>query len=93
MHLGGGRLVTNLFDAFLLAQTARFSLKCFRGGLQIERMVSTGQSMPADQPHRQAHDEWVLLLAGSAGLRIEGEEKRDLRPGDHVLYLLTGLIG
>ena len=31
------------------------------------------------------HDEWVLLLSGSAGLRVEGEGERGLRPGDHVL--------
>jgi hypothetical protein len=29
--------------------------------------------------------EWVLLLAGSAGLRIEGEGERNLPPGDQVL--------
>ena len=53
--------------------------------VRIERIVSTGQSTPADQPHRQRHDEWVLLLAGLAGLRVEGEGERNLRPGDHVL--------
>jgi cupin 2 domain-containing protein len=56
-----------------------------RHGVRIERIVSTGQSTPADKPHRQGHDEWVLILAGSAGLRIEGEGERNLRPGDHVL--------
>ncbi|MGA7489282.1 MAG: cupin domain-containing protein [Xanthobacteraceae bacterium] len=53
--------------------------------VRIERTVSTGQSTPADRPYNQGHDEWVLLLAGSAGLWIEGEGERDLRPGDHVL--------
>ena len=56
-----------------------------RPGVRIERIVSTGQSTPADQPYDQDHDEWVLLLAGSAGLWIEAEGERDLRPGDHVL--------
>jgi len=56
-----------------------------RERVRIERIVSTGQSTPADQPHRQRHDEWVLLLAGLAGLRVEGEGERNLRPGDHVL--------
>jgi cupin 2 domain-containing protein len=55
-----------------------------REKLHIERIVSTGQSTPADEPHRQGHDEWVLLLAGSASLRIEGEGEYNLRPGDHV---------
>jgi len=56
-----------------------------RQGLRIERIVSTGQCTPLDKPYRQAHDEWILLLAGSAGLRIEGEDERSLRPGDHLL--------
>ena len=56
-----------------------------RQGVRIERIVSTGQSTPADKPYDQDHDEWVLLLTGSAGLWIEGQGERDLRPGDHVL--------
>ena len=56
-----------------------------RKGVRIERIVSTGQSTPADKPYNQDHDEWVLLLTGSAGLWIEGQGERDLRPGDHVL--------
>ena len=40
-----------------------------RKGVRIERIVSTGQSTPADKPYNQDHDEWVLLLTGSAGLR------------------------
>jgi cupin 2 domain-containing protein len=62
-----------------------FTEVLLRKDVRIERIVSTGQSTPADRPYRQGHDEWVLLLAGSAGLRIEGEGERDLRPGDHVL--------
>jgi cupin 2 domain-containing protein len=56
-----------------------------RKGVRIERIVSTGQSTPADKPYDQDHDEWVLLLTGSAGLWIDGQGERDLRPGDHVL--------
>ena len=55
-----------------------------RPGVRVERIVSTGQSTPADKPYLQGHDEWVLLLAGAAGLRIEGEGERKLRPGDHA---------
>ena len=33
-----------------------------RKGVRIERIVSTGQSTPADKPYNQDHDEWVLLL-------------------------------
>ena len=49
-----------------------------RKNVGIERIVSTGQSTLADRPTRQGHGEWVLLLAGSAGLRIEGEGERIL---------------
>ncbi len=55
-----------------------------RKGVRIERIISTGQSTPADKPLRQKHNEWVLLLAGLAGIRLEGEAERNLRPGDHV---------
>lgn len=56
-----------------------------RDGVRIERIVSNGQSTPEDDPYDQDHDEWVLLLAGSAGLWLEGEVERTLRPGDQLL--------
>jgi cupin 2 domain-containing protein len=78
--------VINLLDD-LPARTNEetFTELLSREGVRIERIVSTGQSTPADRPYDQEHDEWVLLLAGAAGLWIEGEGERDLRPGDHVL--------
>ena len=78
--------MTNLFDNLPAHADAEiFTEIVSREDVRIERIVSTGQSTPVNQPHRQAHDEWVLLLAGSAGLRIEGEGERSLHPGDHVL--------
>jgi cupin 2 domain-containing protein len=78
--------VINLLDDVPAhADNEIFTEVLLRSGFRIERIVSTGQSTPADKPHRQGHDEWVLLLKGSAGLRIEGEGERKLRPGDHVL--------
>jgi len=56
-----------------------------RPGIRIERIVSNGQSTPVDAPYDQDHDEWVLLLSGSASLWIDGDGELDLRPGDHVL--------
>lgn len=54
-------------------------------GLKIERIVSTGQSTPEGEWYDQDRDEWVLLLQGSAGLQIDGEqETRELVPGDHI---------
>ena len=76
----------NLFDDVPARSVKEIFTKLVgRGGVRIERIVSTGQSTPANEPHCQGHDEWVLLLAGSAGLRIEGEDECKLRPGDHVL--------
>jgi len=61
-----------------------FTEVLLRKNVRIERIVSNGQFTPPDKPHRQGHDEWVLILAGSAGVRIEGEAERGLRPGDHM---------
>ncbi len=56
-----------------------------RPGLRIERIVSTGQASPPGFWYDQAEGEWVLLLAGAAGLRFADEpEARLLRPGDWV---------
>jgi cupin 2 domain-containing protein len=55
-----------------------------RPGVRIERIVSTGQASPPDFWYDQDWDEWVVLLAGAAGLLIEGEAERKLAPGDHV---------
>jgi cupin 2 domain-containing protein len=67
------------------AEEELFTELISRSGVRIERIVSTGQSTPEDQPYNQESDEWVILLTGSAGLWIEGEGERDLRPGDYVL--------
>lgn len=53
-------------------------------GCRIERIVSYGHATPVDQPYRQAHDEWVLVLTGHAQLNVEGRSY-ELRPGDHLL--------
>ena len=77
---------SNLFDA--LPDTASeevFTALLNHQGVTIERIVSTGQSTPLDAPYCQDHDEWVLLLAGSAGLWMEGDREYDLRPGDYLL--------
>lgn len=52
-------------------------------GVRIERIVSTGQATPAGEWLQQAWTEWVVLLAGAAGVRLEGEaQPRVLAPGD-----------
>jgi cupin 2 domain-containing protein len=56
-----------------------------RPGAVVERIVSTGQVSPPGFWYDQDWTEWVILLAGGAGLMIEGETApRTLCPGDHV---------
>lgn len=67
-------LPNELFETLL--QTDAFTL---------ERIVSKGHATPAGEWHDQARNEWVILLKGNAGLRIDGkQEVITLKPGDHV---------
>ena len=63
----------------------RFEDLLTRPGVRIERIVSTGQSTPPGEWLEQAWDEWVLLIAGGAGLTLEGDPALALHPGDHLL--------
>lgn len=56
-----------------------------QGGTRIERIVSGGQATPEDKPFVQDADEWVVVLQGSAAIRLEGHEEAALKPGDHLL--------
>jgi mannose-6-phosphate isomerase-like protein (cupin superfamily) len=56
-----------------------------RPGLRLERIVSRGQSTPEDAPMVQDQDEWVLLVEGAAGIRIEDSNEVELAPGDYLL--------
>ena len=53
--------------------------------VRIERIVSHGQASPPGFWYDQDGDEWVVLLAGSAGLLLAGDaEPRSLAAGDYV---------
>ncbi len=52
---------------------------------RLERIISKGHATPKDQWYDQKDDEWILLLQGSAGLRIEKQEIITLRQGDYIL--------
>ncbi|NYT40541.1 cupin domain-containing protein [Sphingomonas sp. R-74633] len=56
-----------------------------RPGIRIERIVSRGQATPEAEPMEQDWDEWVLLLEGAAGIRVEDSAVVELAPGDHLL--------
>jgi cupin 2 domain-containing protein len=63
-QIGGARLINLLDDIPARIDGEIFTDVFLRHGVRIERIVSTGQSTPADKPHRQGHDEWVLILPG-----------------------------
>lgn len=55
------------------------------GGIRIERIVSRGQNSPDDFWYDQPENEWVVVLSGSAGILLEGEdEPLTLGPGDYL---------
>ena len=57
-----------------------------RDRARLERIVSHGQATPPGQWYDQPWDEWVIVLKGSAGLKIAGEERpTNLQPGDAFL--------
>jgi cupin 2 domain-containing protein len=61
----------------------RFDPLLIRPDLRIERIVSAGQASPPGFWYEQRQSEWVLVLAGRAKLRLDGEaEARLLVPGD-----------
>ena len=56
-----------------------------RPGAVVERIVSMGHASPPGFWYDQDWTEWVILLQGAAGLRVEGEAApRSLRPGDYL---------
>jgi cupin 2 domain-containing protein len=77
----------NLYDIAKLDLDSEQFFELIEGtNVKIERIVSKGQSSPPGFWYDQDLAEWVLILAGSAGLSFEGEaEARVLRPGDHLL--------
>jgi cupin 2 domain-containing protein len=55
---------------------------CSSGNVRIERIVSRGHASPEGFWYDQERDEFVLVVRGSAGLKIENE--------DDIVVLKTG---
>ena len=54
--------------------------------VRVERIVSRQHATPVDRWYDQETDEYVVLLAGSAELRIDGQpELVAMKPGDALL--------
>jgi len=64
----------------------KFDILLQTPGLRLERIISTDQATTKGRWYDQDTDEWVVLLAGRAGLLLENEAKiRIMEPGDWVL--------
>jgi cupin 2 domain-containing protein len=82
MTVEGGNLLASLPHDLAAEQTIELLAN---GNVRIERIVSTGQASPPGFWYDQDWAEWVVVIAGSAGLLIEGEAApRVLRPGDYL---------
>jgi quercetin dioxygenase-like cupin family protein len=78
--------VANLLEKLPAAKRAEaFTELLTRPGVRLERIVSRGQATPEGEPMVQDADEWVLLLEGAAGIRIEDSAEVSLAPGDYLL--------
>ncbi|VVE35986.1 cupin [Pandoraea morbifera] len=68
------------------AAAEQFDTLVDRPGLRVERIVSTGQASPPGFWYDQPRHEWVVLLAGSAGLAFADStaDTLVLRPGDAI---------
>jgi len=78
-----GNLRDGVSSGLLTSET--FDTLIEHKNLRIERIVSTGQVTPQGQWYDSAEAEFVLLVAGEARLRIEGEaEDRSLGEGDYI---------
>ena len=52
--------------------------------VKIERIVSSGQSSPAEGWYDQACNEWVIVLKGDARIQFEDDAVVDLSEGDYI---------
>lgn len=62
-----------------------FTVLAEADGVRVERIVSNGQASPEGFWYDQEWAELVLLVAGAAGLEMEGEAVRVLVPGDWLV--------
>jgi len=53
--------------------------------ITLERIISKGHITPENEWYDQDHDEWVLLLAGSAQLTFGDGEVLTLKQGDQLI--------
>ena len=68
-----------------VSQLEKFEQIAAGENIQIERIVSTGQTTPSGQWYDQKLDEWVILLQGEAKLSYDDDTRIRLKAGDYLL--------
>lgn len=58
---------------------------CLVKNIQIERIISTGQTTLSGQWYDQITDEWVILLQSEVELSYADDTRIKLRAGDYLL--------
>lgn len=61
-----------------------FETLLLKNHVKIERIISAGQTTPANQWYDQAQDEWVILLQGNAELSYSDGSRIQLKVGDYL---------
>jgi cupin 2 domain-containing protein len=82
MAIDSGNLFAGIPDTLPDEQTDAL---LFAPHIRIERIVSRGHSSPPGFWYDQDKPEWVIVLAGAAGVLFDGEpEPRVLMRGDYL---------
>ncbi|MFW5444033.1 MAG: cupin domain-containing protein [Methylococcaceae bacterium] len=56
-----------------------------KGQVKIEKIISKGQSSPANEWYDQVQDEWIIVLKGQAELQFKTNLNLiSLKPGDYL---------
>jgi cupin 2 domain-containing protein len=76
----------NIYSRIPRTLKKEFFENILRGdSFRLERIVSKGHSTCEGEWCDHEKDEWVLLLQGSAGIRIKGKKRSiTLKPGDYL---------
>lgn len=75
----------NIFDDVPKGQAEEQFLDLLKADkVRIERIVSCGQSSPAEGWYDQDEHEWVMVLKGSACIEFEDAQPKTLLSGDFI---------
>jgi cupin 2 domain-containing protein len=68
-----------------VSQLEKFEQIVSGKNIQIERIISMGQTTRSGQWYDQTTDEWVILLQGEAELSYSDDSRIKLKAGDYLL--------